>query len=330
MRDSRDYSIFWPVLLIAVGVVWLLSNLNVIPAFNFSLLVTLWPLLLIVAGVNMIIGRRFPLLRTFITLAAVAFALLYVYLAPALGIVPTPEIQKVNLSEPIGEATSATIHIGSSVGKTTITALVDSSDLIRADLTYVGELFFDVSGTTEKFVDLNVNTDALNADFFRYIDENSLYWDIGLTPNIPLVLDFSGGVGDIELDLAGLTLSEIIINGGVGAFEITLPAQEGLYTAQVRGGVGSFTIKIEDGAEIDLDINAGVGDFVIEIPDDAGVELQATTGVGNIRVPARFEEIRPVERGVGVSGTWETANIANAEYVIRIEFEGGVGGLRIR
>lgn len=330
MRDTREYSVFWPIILIAVGVIWLLSNFNILPAMNFGLLVHLWPLLLIVAGINLLIGRRYPLLRALVTLAAVAFGILYMLFAQQLGIVQVTEVQQANLVEPIGEAKSATVRIRSSIGRTYINPLVDSSALIEADLKYVGDLVFDVSGSLEKIVDLRVETDALEPEFYNFTEEDKLRWDIGLTPNIPLNLDFSGGVGEIVMDLTGLTLTDVFVSGGVGELEVTLPAQEGLYTVTINGGVGQFVILIEDGAELQLDIDAGVGEFIIDIPDQAGVELSAQTGVGRIRLPSNFNELRPVESGIGVNGNWQSENFDTADYTILIDFKGGVGDLRIR
>lgn len=330
MDDRRNRNFFWPILLIAVGVVWLLGNLNIFPRFNFGLLFNLWPLLLVIAGIQIIFGRRAPLLRALLNLAIVGFALAYVYLAPSFGLVPNTEVQQASFSEPVGSAEEATVRINSSVGSTRIEALRDSRNLIEADVAYVGDIHFDVTGTNSKTIVLEADNDAFNSSFWDGIDSNDLRWEIGLTPSIPLVLDFSGGVGDIELDLTGLTLDEVLVEGGVGEVNITLPAQEGRYQVRIRGGVGEFLIGIGDGASIEMDIEAGVGNFVIDLPQDASVELRAETSVGNVRVPSSLVPVRMEDRTIGVSGTWQTENIDTDGPHITIEFRGGVGDLRLR
>src|SRR5262245_12945841 len=128
MKEEKPRSFFWPAILIVVGVVWLLGNLNIgLPPFDFFLLLQLWPLLLVVAGINLLIGRRFPLLRAAIVIIAVVGALAYVYLAPSLGLAPTSEIKHAEFAEPLDQAEAATIVIGSSVGRVNLTALTDSS-----------------------------------------------------------------------------------------------------------------------------------------------------------------------------------------------------------
>jgi hypothetical protein len=46
------------VILIAVGIIWLLGNLGVLSAANILVLLRLWPLLLIVIGLDLLFGRQ--------------------------------------------------------------------------------------------------------------------------------------------------------------------------------------------------------------------------------------------------------------------------------
>ena len=56
----RGRSFFWPIFLIGVGVVLLLSNLNIIESVNFFFLLQLWPVLLIALGLQILFGRSYP------------------------------------------------------------------------------------------------------------------------------------------------------------------------------------------------------------------------------------------------------------------------------
>src|ERR1700682_6856098 len=56
MRSYR--SVFWPAVLILVGVVALLANAGLISTDRLSLLVDMWPLILIVIGLELIARRR--------------------------------------------------------------------------------------------------------------------------------------------------------------------------------------------------------------------------------------------------------------------------------
>jgi hypothetical protein len=265
-----------------------------------------------------------------IAILAIGGALAYAYLAPSLGLAPSPEIQHAEFAEPMGDVRTATIHIGSSIGRTTLTALNDSSNLFEAEVDYIGEIDYEVEGSSDKTIRLDVDNNEFNTDFFEAIDVDELEWNIGISPDVPIVLDFASGVGEIVLDLSGLMLTSVNVNGGVGQTELVLPAQEGVYAVRIDSGVGELQIEIMDGAEVDLDIDGGVGEIVIDVPSSAGVSVNADLGVGSINMPSGFETISGSAVGIGNSGTWESANYANADYYIEIDFDGGVGSLTIR
>lgn len=67
-----------PLLLIGVGIVFLLSNLGYIAPVSARAVLQLWPLLLILIGVDILLARRSPVAALAIELAVVAlgFALL--------------------------------------------------------------------------------------------------------------------------------------------------------------------------------------------------------------------------------------------------------------
>ncbi len=55
---SRHHSLFGPLLLIAAGVLFLLNNLGVIPGDFWDVLLNLWPLLIIFAGIDGLVRRE--------------------------------------------------------------------------------------------------------------------------------------------------------------------------------------------------------------------------------------------------------------------------------
>ncbi len=330
MSRNRQRSLFWPILLIGIGVVWLLGNIGLLPDFNFRLLLSLWPLILIVGGLNLLIGRRSPLLSALVALAALGLAIAYVLFAPALGLYRSPEVQHVELAEPIGDTRSLSVGITSSIGRTTLTELNDSGNLFEADMTFLGDLVFEVDGTEEKTIRLGVRNDNFDSSLFNFFDEGELRWDIGLAPDLPLSLTISAGVGEVHLDLSEISLTGLAVDGGVGAFEILLPAPENFYRVSISGGVGDFRVSVADGADLALELDGGVGAFLVDVPDDAAVSLDGQTGVGDISVPSFMEQVRANTQTVGESGRWQTPGYDQAGRQIEITYNGGVGGIRVR
>jgi hypothetical protein len=77
----KDRSFFWPLTLIAAGVIWLLISMQVIPAANLWALTRIWPYVLILLGLGLILrsfwnfsGEVVSSLIVLGTMAAVVFA----------------------------------------------------------------------------------------------------------------------------------------------------------------------------------------------------------------------------------------------------------------
>jgi hypothetical protein len=78
-------SIFGPLLLIAVGVVWFLIYAGVIPSSNLWALTHIWPFVLIVAGVSLILHHYWKYMSWLMDVIIVGGAVLAIVFAPQLG-----------------------------------------------------------------------------------------------------------------------------------------------------------------------------------------------------------------------------------------------------
>lgn len=282
--------------LIAIGVIWLLARV-----LNFW---TLWPLLLIGVGFLLITGRLQP-----------------------------GDVQTHHFTAPVNDTQSARVQINTSMGKTHVYALDDDSALIDADVTHIGEVDFNVHGDAEAVVELTTDSSSnwywLNpANWFNA--HRQLRWEVGLNRTLPTNLTIQGGIEESTLDLDGLNLTELTVKGGVGKIDLTLPATNAPYDATVHGGVGEVNVKIASGAVVNLSAKAGVGAFNIITPESTGIRVQAKMGVGDIKLPKHFERIEGHHSsGIGGSGVWETPGFDNAKRQVFIQFDGGVGELRV-
>jgi hypothetical protein len=81
----KERSIFWPLVMIAVGVLWLLNSMGVIPSANFWALTHLFPFLLIALGLGLILRAYWRYGGMLISLLVVAGAVLAVIYAPQFG-----------------------------------------------------------------------------------------------------------------------------------------------------------------------------------------------------------------------------------------------------
>lgn len=348
-RDRRHNSLFWPMVFIGVGVMALLGNLGVLSRANFVVLLRLWPLALIMIGLDILFGRRWPAIGALIGLCTVALAIVLMLIGPSMGWGDGGEVKTDTFVEEIGAATSARVDLELSSAPTTVSALGDSEDLIEANLTYDGEINFDVRGEREKTVNLSQRS---GWDFmqFNWFDDDKLHWDIALSPRLPLELEIDAGSGSSTLDLSRLQLTELKLNVGSGSVKADLPATENRYDALVDGGSGSCTLNLADGADLSLQantgsgsvkieigdesnvslrLNGGSGSITIDVPDDAAVRVDVRdSGSGSVHVPSNLERTR---RGDDDQGTWETPGLAAADYQIEIIVDDlGSGSITVR
>ena len=342
-------SLFWPVVLITAGLVWVLHNVGLIDGGGLVLLLRLWPLLLIVIGLDLLVGGRSSWGGGVIALGAAAIVLVLLVSGPALGLTPSVEVQTDRYTAPIEAATAANVNLNFSVGEAIVQPLDDPRQLIDADLTHFGEIEFTTTGDRTKTITLQ-QKESLKLDWSDWVasrGHEELRWQVGLNPQVPLDLHINGGMGDVTLNLADLELTGLRANGGAGTVSIDLPATERHYAANINGGLGNVRITVPDRADANLqinggagagtivigreaqvvaDINGGLGAFTIDVPDDAVVRVVAKRGLGNIDLPARFERVE----GDAGDGSWETAGFGQAETTIVIDYKGGVGGLTVR
>ena len=82
---EQPRSIFGPLLLVAVGVVWLLVKSGNIPAANLWALTHIWPYLLIIAGLGIILRPYWRYTSVALSILVIGGALLAIYYAPKLG-----------------------------------------------------------------------------------------------------------------------------------------------------------------------------------------------------------------------------------------------------
>ncbi|MFN8372826.1 MAG: hypothetical protein U0694_08110 [Anaerolineae bacterium] len=275
------------------------------------------------------------------------------------GLVGEVEVKTEHYSAPLDGATAALVELGLSVGQTTIKAAEESANILDADVSFVGELDFSISGDSTRKVKLaqKPNFNSIGESIKRSIGfavkggGNDLKWDVRLTKEIPLELRLGGGVGPSSVDLTDLNLRGLTVDGGVGEMTLTLPATPDVYKVSldggvgrthltiakgamvnltIDGGVGGIYITVQEDAHVNLKVQGGVGETKLEVPAEAGVSLNASGGLGNVSVPSRFQRIRTEDSFISHGGAWETANYASAENKITVEYEGGVGQLVVR
>lgn len=101
-EDRRaDLNLFWPVIFIGAGLIWLMITQNMLAVSDLNVIINLWPVLLIAAGVNLLLSRRFQWVNLLLGIVVVAGTFYVIYNHEQLGLTPrTPwSVIGVNISD---------------------------------------------------------------------------------------------------------------------------------------------------------------------------------------------------------------------------------------
>lgn len=276
-EPRRGRGLAGPIILIALGLLLLLNNLGLLAWSIWEVIFRLWPVLLIIAGLDLIlsrssIGRPWRLLGALVMLLIVlsvvavsaAFNVTNVA-AGSWGVMPKVTLSgggmvSQSINQPLGDAQRADINLGLGVGVITIRAQSESGGLIEGTAGLVeGEKLlqdFRVDGDTAYY---SLRQDNMAA--FSWEDHNrsdSRKWDLRLNPEVPMRLVIGGGVGKINLDLAKLQVTDLEVNTGISKTDLTLP-KKGNVRATVDGGIGDTTVLIPRGTAARIEAHRGLG-----------------------------------------------------------------------
>jgi len=297
---SKKTSLFGPMVLIGVGIMLLLGNLDVLDLNFWQLLFRFWPVFLIGAGLDILLGRR----ANGGVLIALMMILGLIFGAIWLGYVETTTpfgvVHGESVSQLLNGASRADVTIATSVSQMRLEAGADVNDALLGGTVALHpneelERSFAIEGGTAQYK-LQSSTRSLILPSFGRSNDGS--WDLQLNRLTPTNLTVSTGVGSAILDLQQVNLTGLQVDAGVGKVEITLPL------------AGNF----------EGEINGGVGGIMVYVPDTMAVRIEASTGIGSINVDNSFVR----DGNVYQSATYETA--ANR---INLTVSGGIGAIDV-
>ena len=295
---KRGVSLIGPAILIGLGVVFLLNNLGILAWNVWEVIFRLWPVLLIAAGLDLLIGRRSvwgSLLALALTLAVFAGAL---WLSGA-GIETGQVVTGEEIVQTLDGATQAEVILEPGVGTLHVHALPESANLIEGVL----RLGRGERATRDLAVEDETATFTLrsgSATFGPFIGEwgDERAWNIGLNSDVSLKLEISLGVGESDVDLTGLMVDDLQVSMGVGQTTVILPA-EGRFQAQVEGAIGETVVVIPAGLAARIQIDTALAGS--QLPDgyqrqddvytspgyesaENRVDLEVSQAIGNITI----------------------------------------------
>ncbi len=327
---NRPYrSFFWPILILGIGVIWLLTNLGYIQAVSWATLLRLWPVLLIVAGLDLLFGRISPIIGGLIGLLAVAFIVYVLLAAPSLGLVNTPALVTDVFSEPLGNSQSANVYLDLGSVSTSIFPLdASSGDLFNATIDHYGQVRFSATGDVNKT--LRLTRTPTNFNFFDTLGAQPRRWQIGLSPLAPTELTVDSGSGSVNMDLSGIQLQRLSLDSGSGSVDMSLPDAQQPYRVNLNSGSGSLDVNVPCAAGVEIHLDGGSGSQTIDAPGGCPLRVEVNdSGSGSINLPN--ELTRTQGQSGQDEGIWETNGYAaNGPHILLVLDGHGSGSFNVR
>jgi hypothetical protein len=340
-RRRSQPSLFGPIVLIAIGAFFLLVNLGIVQdySFNWSGVLQLWPLFLILIGLNIILKQvSQPLggiLSALVGLAAVGifgYVLLFGEDNATLsrfGINNTPaeyKTEQIDFAPSEVETANITIDLGASGGD--VTTLEDSNSLISGKVTYIGDLEFDTS-TSGNHADVYLN--ERNEGWFWLNPGNwdfggtDTRWQLEINPGVETELRLDSGSGSVDYDLDELNLSYLNIDGSAGSAVVTLP--DGVYDVDYDQGAGSLKMTLPENGRSTVEFDGSAGSMTLYLPLSMAARVELDGGAGSFNPDSRFTQVSGDDKD---EGTWETEDFENADNRVELIIDQGAGSITIR
>lgn len=290
MRHEQDRSGFvGPFILVGIGLLFLLNNLGLLQINFWRLASTLWPVVLIGIGLDMLIGRRstagslFALLLTAIFLVGGVF-----YSGVQTGSAPRGETQEIRYVP--GDVSQADIRISTSIGRLELGTMAERGVLVAGSVRLAGGEELKEEARVEDGTGIyRLSSGGVGV---VGVSGNETVWDLHINGEIPTALHVDTGAGEAELALQRMRLTDLDVDLGIGATTITLP----------RSGPFSGTIS------------GGIGKLVIRVPDSLAVRLYVDTGIGQVQVNGAFTTagentyLSPAAQGSGERATLDISS----------------------
>ena len=220
--NSRGGAVFWALILIVVGAVFLLRNVGLL-SVDWGVI---WPVLLIVFGGAMLLG----------------------------GFARRGEVATSTQSIPLDGAREARLSIQHGAGQLRVQAAADPLTLVSS--TFDGELRHDVRRDGER-ADVRLR---LEREWWFWMwpwnwGVNSR-WELAVNRDVPLWLDVKTGASESRLDLRELKVRELRLDTGASSLDVELPGS-GQITGRIKAGAATIRIHLPESMAVRVRANLG-------------------------------------------------------------------------
>ena len=313
-RRSRGPPLFG-LFLVAIGIVLLLQTLNIIAWQLWFELWRFWPVLLVIIGANLILGRRFPWITTVVTAALVTVSIV--------GAVVYAESEHEavtrRIAEPLGETTFLEVSADFSVGSLTIDSLPDGSPNILEG----------VSKTSCGYISTSFHREGQAAylDIERGDSVPPCPWPTDLSLSLSRAPDIevyiANNASSVELDLTDLKITVLRVDANASSVSIEMPGNAGEVRAPITANASSIDLHVSSEVAVRLWRDSVLSSI------DISRDLAGYTRKRTDEQKGEFDS-DDTFMGRRLNGVFETSNYSDAPNRIDIELDVNLSSVTVR
>ncbi len=255
MNARRRRGVFWPLLLIALGLLFLLQTMGFISGVSWLAIASLWPILLILIGLDIAFAGRWPVPTLVAEVLVIAVGLALVAYAPNLG----PGVFVFGGSGP-GESDVTVPRSGATELDLTLNAGATRAYRVSGGATELvqahsadADLRVRTTGTSR----LNVRLDQVTPNgFIRPAGEADI--QVQVASDVPTSLTINAGAGQFDIDLSDIHVRTADVNVGASSMRFVLPKPTGDVPIDMNGGASNITLTVPDGVEARISTSGGL------------------------------------------------------------------------
>ncbi|MCJ7718214.1 MAG: cell wall-active antibiotics response protein [Anaerolineales bacterium] len=260
MRSNR---MFWAILLIGLGFLFLANNLGLMSINVWGLI---WPAFLILLGISFLMRN-------------------------ARG---SEELVLEEGSIDLEGAEGALVTVKHGAGKLVTGSTTESGKLATG--TFANGLDARVKRENNQLIVVMQPKRPVFPEVifpWNWVTGRGYLWDFGFTKDIPLNLVFEIGAVDAHLDFTDLQVKDVVLKTGASSTNLTLPAAAGLTHVKIEAGAAAVNIRVPEGVAARVESTSGLVAISVDqvrFPKINGIyqsaDYESTENKVNIRIEA--------------------------------------------
>lgn len=249
-------NIFWGIILIALGLLFTLDNLNLLD-FDWYNMWRLWPVVLVLWGISILPAKN--IVKIGLVLLVLAGSLYYMMNNSVHWRDYDYEISYNHNSQDISQ--EFTIPYSDSIEFANLNMEIVAGKFLLIDDT-ASLVDFEKRGSLMDYKYAVTQTDNL-VDIDIYIEDDVVLRThpknkiaVSLNPQPVWDLDFEVGAADVEFDFSGLKISDLNVDGGAAAITIRLGDTYNDTKVNIETGASALKVKVPKESGCDLKIES--------------------------------------------------------------------------